>query len=56
MGRNTGPLGASLRGLDAFGKTLDDVKVKTGTGGLCASQHSLPRLHLGLQLIQWYSK
>lgn len=29
MGRNS-----MLKGLDAFGKTMDDVKVKTGFGGI----------------------
>ncbi|KAK4698971.1 endoplasmic reticulum-Golgi intermediate compartment protein 3, partial [Phenoliferia sp. Uapishka_3] len=33
MGRNSG-FGAGFKPLDAFGKTMEDVKVKTGFGGL----------------------
>jgi len=28
---------SSLKGVDAFGKTMEDVKVKTRTGALCES-------------------
>jgi len=33
MGRNTGLFGGGFRTVDAFGKTMEDVKIKTRTGG-----------------------